>query len=341
MSSLPYSFDGEFLDHLDTSEYEKLYKTTWSQLALSVYHSEKEWPNQEDLLAHTPSLVFHGYSGFSLGQYSEFFIEPLPAAAALSFGTAGVTFGKVTPLAAHLFEAYRDEHFHGEWEYMESVRIQGVVSETVEVVLLNAIRRYADRYDVQPRLTQVGPVSWMTDEEMDRLEPSEAEGPYLIPRDIEPLRCFYYGSVNADPAASCIQYYRVLEYYAFFSLGSKIATFRRDFSLSDRDFLLAVGQMLSRDEKGPLIQLVALLADPLILSEAADAKLISAPNVQLLGNALYDFRNSIVHAKYDQRSALVVDSVIAPLSPTKAWLSILEKLAKAAIDSSSSKLKLD
>ncbi len=340
MSTLPYSFSGSAEDHLETRKHENVYKTTWPLLGLTIYHGQEEWPEQADLLAHTPGLTFQGYSGFCLGQYSEFFIEPLPTAAALSFGAVAITFGSATPLAVHLFDAYRDEHIHGEWEHIESVRIQGATSDNAEIILLNAIARYAERYEVQPKIVQIAPVAWMTEEELDRFEPSELPGSHLVPRDIEPLRCFYYAGINADPAFACIQYYRVLEYYAFFSLGTKVGALRRDSGLADREFLITIGQMLSRDEKGPLMQLIAQLADPVLLAKAAETKLITAPNPQMLGNALYDFRNSIVHGKYDQRAALYVDSVVAPPGTTKAWLTILEKLAKAAIDTCSSKLRL-
>lgn len=123
----------------------------------------------------------------------------------------------------------------------------------------------------------------------------------------------------------------VLRFLLF--LQAVIAKQRRDNLLSDRDFLLSAAQVLTRDEKSPLLKLIAQIANPTILQQAADEGLIKSPDPVRLGIAIYEFRNSIVHAKYDQKATLVVDSVISPPKITRTWKSVLERLANAAIAS--------
>lgn len=77
------------------------------------------------------------------------------------------------------------------------------------------MRRYAERFDLQPRVFEIAPVNWATEEDYADIQNRTDPDPTSIPGDIEPLRCFYFGSINAEPAAACIQFYRVLEYYAF------------------------------------------------------------------------------------------------------------------------------
>jgi hypothetical protein len=342
MPTIPTQISGpsseETEEHLVTERDGAISKTTWPLIGVAVFHESNSFPSQSDFAKNTPTLVFHGHSGYTIDQFSEFFIDNTTEPMELRIGSVEISFGDATPLAVHLFNAQQDEHVHGEWSFIRTVRIHGVAATNAEVVLLNALQRYAERFEVQPRVVEIAPVTWISDEEYERIPDRAGPDPVSITADLEPLRCFYYAAVNAEPAASCIQYYRVLEYYAFFSLQSSLSAIRHNNSVSERDFLLEVSKMLSRDEKGPLLKLVSNLADPSILRAAVEERLIQSQDATALGTALYDFRNSIVHAKYDQRSTLVVDSVTTPGRVTLAWKSLLERMAKAAIRVNAKKL---
>ncbi|MDO9310833.1 MAG: hypothetical protein Q7T85_03950, partial [Nitrosomonas sp.] len=230
-----------------------------------------------------------------------------------------------------------DENYFGDWGDITTVQIHGVRAENAEICLLNALMKYSSVYGIHPNVISMA--DWTHDVEQDQKNEIE-HLPSAIPRDIEPLRCFYYARVNVEAMVSCLQYYRVLEYYAFFSLQGDLTSLRRDSSISDNDFLLEVSKMISREEKGPLIKLVAMIAEPSVITSAVSSGLISSPDSTALGTAIYNFRNSIVHAKYDQRAAMRVDSVVSPSSEARAWMLILERLAEAAIKSYASMLRL-
>ena len=338
MPSIPLRFDPspsyDLESHLETQAVGNMSKIVWRSLDLVVFHSEEMFPTLDDFSKHTPGLVFHGHFGFSLGQYSEFFIGGLPIYCPMMFGSVEVTFGEPTPLAMRMFETYRDKHFHGEWENINSVRILGCTAHNAELVLLNAFDRYEESFSVLPHVEEINHISWAEPPETDEeaLLKKPLTFPAAVVSDIDALRCFYYARTNPEPATACIQYYRVLEYYAFFSLQQTLALKRRDSSLSDRDFLLSTTQLLTRDEKSPIVKLVGELADSTILGTAHKAGFIRNADASQLGLALYEFRNSVVHAKYDQRVALSVDSVVATPSDTQAWQTVLHALAKRALN---------
>jgi hypothetical protein len=87
-----------------------------------------------------------------------------------------------------------------------------------------------------------------------------------------------------------------------------------------------------RDERTPIIRLVGKLASTSLLRRAAKAGFIAELKGELLGSAIYDFRNAVVHAKYDQRGAIVAQPVLDQPSLTLEWRNILQELAKSAIE---------
>jgi hypothetical protein len=129
-----------------------------------------------------------------------------------------------------------------------------------------------------------------------------------------------------------VQYYRILEFYAFFDLETNVSNLRHDRKIIDRDFLVKVANAMTRDERTPIIRLVDKLARTTLLRRAVKAGFITEPKGELLGSAIYNFRNAVVHAKYDQRDAIVAQPVLDQPSLTQEWRNILQELAKGAIE---------
>ena len=337
MLAIPLTFDPEPWDedakYLTTTVSSAKTVVTWQTLGLTVSHSAEHWPTLSDLSEQTAGLHFYGHFGFSLDRYSEFFVEDLPNVGAFRFGEIEVTFGQPSPLIFYMFDKYRDKHYHGDWENLTTVRIFGCRRDTAELVLLNAFDRYEEHYGVLPRATEVSEIEWNVDFAVDEEELTESPiacSPSLA-ADIEPLRCMYYARTSAEPAAACIQFYRVLEYYAFFAQSQRLGALRRDPSVSDRDFLLGAAQLLTKDEKAPIVKLISELVAMEALQLAVSNGIIKSTDPILLAVAAYDFRNSVVHAKYDQRTNLIVDPVVSASTNTNVWRKILHQLAKDAI----------
>jgi hypothetical protein len=337
MLAVPLSFDpspwDEDAKYLSSATSNGKTFVTWRDLGLSVAHVAEDWPTLLDLAENTLGLYFHGQFGFSLERYSEFFVEELPNAAAFRFGNTEITFGQPSPLICYMFERNRDEHYHGGWDNLTTIRILGCEHIFAELVLLNAFNHYEDRYGSLPRVNEISEIEWDVGFAID--EQDLSDNPIVcspsLPADVEPLRCMYYARSSTDPASACIQFYRVLEYYAFFAQSQRIGSLRRDSSVSDRDFLVSAAQLLTKDEKTPIVKLISELVKRETLELAAKNDLIKAPESNLIGVAAYEFRNAVVHAKYDQRTNLIVDPVISAPTSTNVWRRVLHQLAKDAI----------
>ena len=89
--------------------------------------------------------------------------------------------------------------------------------------------------------------------------------------------------------------------------------------------------MIFRNERTPIVRLVTRLAGKRLLTRAVKAGLIAQEQPELLGEALYAFRNSFVHAKYDQRALILSPSLLEEDSKPHEWRHILEQLAQSAI----------
>lgn len=319
----------------------------WPDLGISVHHAGSyDQPDFADMLTRTPQLKLFGRTGFAIAKYGEFLVENLLKMDEFRFGSVEVSFGQPTMLFRYLFDRHHRRKYMGEWDELFSCRIVGVQADDVELVLLNGFAKYEELHGILPSPSNILEFDWMAWQDKAEAEPeAHSEGDTVFPSavlgDIEPLRCMFYATNATEPAAACIQFYRVLEFYAFLSLTRNMGVLRRDSDVSDREFLFKSAQLLTKEEKGPIIKLVADLATKDLLDFAVAEGLVKGPDRAALGNALYDFRNSIVHAKQDQRVPLTVDSVLLPSKTTKAWRHMLHQLALKALKSHSTIRHLD
>lgn len=327
---IPVTFDPPAWEseHLEIRKEEHAYSITWRETGITVWASKPKEPEHKNLLRHTPTLKFHGMFGYSIGTYHEFFIGAVDNYAEFGLGKADVSIGDVSPLAIFLFGAYYHRKAHGdEWNYLSTVRIQNAPVEFAEMYLLNALQLFGDGYFEQPVVLPFGPVEWWEPAEPKALP----ERVTSIPVDIEPLRFFYYGRRETEHESACLQFYRVLEFYAFFEVQADVAKLRGNTALSDREFLTRVANVIFRNERTPIVRLVTRLAGKRLLARAVKAGLITQEQPELLGEALYAFRNSFVHAKYDQRALILSPSLLEEDSKLYEWRHILGQLAQSAI----------
>jgi hypothetical protein len=74
------------------------------------------------------------------------------------------------------------------------------------------------------------------------------------------------------------------------------------------------------------------LASDDVLERALSARLIDTKDATLFGAKLYDFRNSVVHAKYDQRNLIFSPSTIPGESEAGLWREPFRQLAWSALE---------
>lgn len=146
-------------------------------------------------------------------------------------------------------------------------------------------------------------------------------------KDIEPVRLYYYALSETDNASACLYYYRILEFYSFLMKYEELEKRRRDYTLSPKDFLFEVSKVLTQNEKQDICSFVSRLITTPIMDLAITNNLVKAPDNGSLCNALYEFRNSIVHAKYEHRMTMTVESILNPSAEIIGWKRILRELA--------------
>jgi hypothetical protein len=326
---IPVDFDPPAWEpeHLQIRKTGRTYSVKWPLLGVTLLSRKAQEPDHVDLLRRNEHLTFHGMFGYSVDGYHEFFVTAVEDYEEFRLGSADITFGAVTPLAMFLFSAHYHRKAHGdEWGYLSTIRIENAPIDQVEAYLLNAMLVFGEHY-YPPTVVPFGPVEWW---EPDEPRPIPPRIP-TIPVDIEPLRLIHHGLRETEHESACLQFYRVLEFYAFFELQSEVGQLRNDSTLHERQFLLRVSRLVFRNERTPIVRLVTRLVTKKLLSRAVKVGLISHNDPGLLGNALYDFRNSLVHAKYDQRASILAPSPIAEQTVTHEWRHILQELARTAL----------
>jgi hypothetical protein len=137
---------------------------------------------------------------------------------------------------------------------------------------------------------------------------------------------------QVDDVAACVYFYRTLEYFSFFTNATEMNRLRHDPNVSDADFSRSLLDLVSRDEKGPIFRLITSFADTAILDNAVTNGLIKNPVGNLLCEALYAFRNSIVHGKFSYGYSLLSGSVLQEDPIVPKWKVLLRKLARLALD---------
>jgi hypothetical protein len=340
--TVPFEFSprsDEFEEHhLEYKDVPGGQAITWPLVGVTIIvPSHDPYPNFNDIEKANGGLVrFHGLTGFSIGSYHELLVQELTSHFGFKMGKIEVTFGLASPLIAYLFQDLHREKYFGLWEHISTARIAGADHDEAETAFINAAIRYSEAFGMLPSIFA------MDESLLFGEEPEEHQATVLIQdppiKDIDAIRFFYHGVSQADDAAACIYFYRVMEYYSFLTNKKQLSSFRHDSSMSDDDFAKQILQLITKEEKGPFLKLINLIADDALLKQASAAGLIKDANSGLLGEAIYAFRNSIVHGKTSYGYDLQSSSVLTENSSLPLWRAILRSLARRAMHNFGSKL---
>jgi hypothetical protein len=305
---------------------------SWPVIGARIFVPKNTKLHLEDLTAANNGAFNHyGQFGFTLGNYSEFFVS-MPHAKYCGFKMAGVeaSFGDATPLAVLIFDPFHREKWFGTWDTILSLRIIGVGADEAEIAFLNAMTAYEEKFGILPDLFHIDPNLILDYEESDYEEQIYVAPPMVT--NLDPLRFCYNGMVQVDDVAACIYFYRTLEYFSFFTNASEMNRLRHDANLSDAEFSRRVLDLVSRDEKGPILKLINSLVEKAILDSAVTDGLIKTPVGNVLCEALYAFRNSIVHGKFSYGYSLLSGSVLHEDPMVPQWKVLVRKLARLSLD---------
>lgn len=352
---IPYEFDPP------ASNYEEAHlvfqdapggeTVSWPLVGVSLFlPKDKMFPSLDEIEgANRGKLKVHALSGFSIGSYHEFLViiqgdNHFSADGhkyyGFKMGSIEATFGLATPLAALLFSSLHRGKYFGEWYEIASLQIFGVDADEVKSAFICACAAYRDKFGILPVLFSLDDsflFSGVDEDEENNIGEHELVTMPPIITNIEPLRFLYSGLLQRDDAAACIYYYRVLEYFSFFTNAREMKKLRHDDTISDADFPKRILDFITKDEKGPIFKLIISIVDDGMLASAASEKLIGNAAGNSLCEALYAFRNSIVHGKFSYGYALQSMSILDEDPKLPRWRLLLRDLAHRALDRYGSK----
>lgn len=285
--------------------------------------------------------------GVAWHNYSEIFVHisgvgEWPAHGRLRFriGETSVEVGPPSPAAVFLLESYYEYEDFGQtgFEIYESIRLFPVAAENATNVLLQALFYLNSHY--------LRPGSGAAQPRYLRLPKDDEDGydgyrepnlhrarvrnrPPLVA--LEPVLIFN-DAVLLHGESRFLGFYRVLEYFFHRALVASVAAGRLNAALSDEALIT-----MARTQK-ELPQLASLLAAILTPAEkqrlssfAAYRRLIAKPDARLIPEALYLFRNSLVHAKEAEIGRTTLPDPFKIDEITDHWAFIAETCAVKAI----------
>lgn len=345
MTYIPFEFiyekdDDTYMAHLETEKVGGLVTVKWQYVVDKICHtSEDHYPSLADIEKNTPSFRNHSEYGYSLGTYNEFFIfsnhcmDEIIEHVTFKIGSIAVSVGEMTPLARYIYDGYHNNDFHPEIDSISSIRILGIQPERVEAFLLYVYIKLHKEYGFKFMLFNFYDFDY-PEEEKDTNGKKEYEVKAFPDHvsDIEPLRFYFKGINNDDHSNAFLQFYRVLEYYSIIQYHDNISELRWEREITTKNFILEIQKIFNKDERSAICKLVVTVADAALIARAKKAGLIESTNINVFANTLYEFRNSLVHAKYDQRGSILSESIFTPHTKLHQWRLILEDMALRTLE---------
>jgi len=342
MAIVPLNLDFSTIDYrselVETTK-DGLKSFCWDLLNIEISFVDSEenryWPRIEDIEKQTPSFKFHEKFGYTIDKFSEFLIiaeewDYAPNVCIKVDGGIEISVGDLTPMGCYIFDIFHDNNYHPEFEYCKSIRIHGCSSDGVELYLLNALNKLKDELKFSFSFVSLTTPDY--EEEENEKEYEIKEDKSLIPNfDIIPNRLLYKGIEETDKSNSFLDFYRILEYYSIIIMENEINILRNNPSISKRDFVIDLNKRMNDNERALLGRLVKQVADGKLLNFCEKNNIIDKPKPDLLSNNLYDFRNSLVHAKSNQKLLTYTKSIFIRDKNLDNWTYICKELAKNAM----------
>jgi len=342
MTKIPIKFEKD--DDLDWSDLltrnvtDGIVSVKWSELDIEILFGDTElnehWPDINDIKKHTPNFHFYETFGFTIDKYSEFLIaveewENAPDICIKETSGIEITVGDVTPLGHYLFDIFHDNNVHPELEWCRSIRIYGCDKENVELYLLNSINKLIYKYKFSFNFCSLDPYEYWDEDEITEVEFKEIS--LITNSELIPNRLFYKGLKETDKGNSFLDFYRILEYYSIISQETLVNKLRNDSTISKREFVIRMNKVINDQEIALLGKLISKIADSSILNFCEKNNLIEKAKSDLLTNKLYEFRNSLVHSKMNQKSLPITKSLFEKEDKLSEWNFVCKELANSAM----------
>jgi len=341
MTKIPITFikdeDLEWPDLLTKTVENGIVSVKWVAVNIEILFSDTErnssWPDIKDIKKHTPNFNLYETMGYTIDKYSEFLIiaedwENAPDICLKETSGVEITVGDLTPLGHYIFDIFHDRHFHPDLDYCRSIRIYGCNNDDVELYLLNAVNNLIYEHNFSFSFCSLDSYDWDDEEEQEVVY---QEAPLIVNDELIPNRLFYKGLKESDKTNSFLDFYRILEYYSIINQEALVDKLRRDSTISKREFVIQMNKVINDQEIALLGKLIAKIADSKILAFCERNNLIDKAKPDLLTNKLYEFRNSMVHSKMNQKSLPFTKSLFKKEDNLSEWNYVCKELANSAM----------
>lgn len=344
MTKIPISFkkdeDKKWSDLLIRDISDGIVSVKWPEINIEIFFSDTKkkkneyWPDINDIKKYTPNFHFYETFGFTVNKYSEFLIiteewEKAPDICLKVNSGIEITIGDITPLGHFIFDIFHDNDIHPELELCKSIRIIGCDSENVELYLLNAINKLIYEYNFSFNFCSLDTYEYWDENEIKEEEFKEIS--LTVNSDLIPNRLFYKGLKETDNTNSFLDFYRILEFYSIINQETLVDKLRNDSNISKREFVIEMNKVINDQEIALLGKLISKISDSKILMYCENNKLIDKAKPDLLTNKLYEFRNSLVHSKMNQKSLPFTKSLFEKEDKLHEWNYVCKELAHNAM----------
>ncbi|WP_340031129.1 hypothetical protein NSQ20_25475 [Paenibacillus sp. FSL K6-1122] len=249
----------------------------------------------------------------------------------------GVEISEPSNLYRLLFASFsRDDYFNG-WGFYETIKLKGCEQNEIDRVLqqvLFLLAKYNRPEDgVVGDYPQIIPYTytdnlyiWNNPNEDIEIDLTD----FNTTKYHEPIAFYNKGRKSEEP----IYFYRVLEFFFIINRKNEIEELIFDYNTStDMDGFIKnmtnlYGNKEEKDLEGLLRNVDGIHE---VVEKANEMELVISNDVSTFVKALYQYRNSFVHAKWDYRHDINIPNLLEDNVKDAHWLTILKKLAEMVI----------
>ncbi len=315
------------------------------------------------LIDNLSGFKYYNHFGFSYNNYAEFFIgndSTFPyelygntTNINLSFKIAGyyIEINSVSQLCQILLEPYYSKYLdyiadRGLIEYFYTIKIYDSPINQHKHLLIKALY-YLNSHYLHKTDSFVKIYNVLTDDYDTIIEDSENEMIVNIERkrirtrkdfiSIEPIILFNHASTQ-DKENRFLGFYRILEFFFNRALEHEFKKLRNDSNISEKEIIKIIQRKDERYLLFTLLNNILTKAEKKrIVTFLISKSFIDKDKFEYFCGKLYEYRNSLVHAKEYQIDSTKLPDLFNETKDYKIWNYVVRVLARACIERMNSK----
>lgn len=354
----------DFEHHLDGLEYHKssneieiIFRE--QNVSLKLNAKALKSLSKGDLIDNIRQFKYYNHYGFSFENYGEYFIGndsnslyELYGANTnidLSFKIAGsqIEINTVSDLCKILLQPYYSKYLEyiadrGLGEYFYTIKIYDTPVAEHKELLLKSIyylnSHYMHKTGSFVKIYQVLPKDFdVLIDDFDDIENYTINVERKRTRtrkdfiSIEPIIFFNHASTQSKEN-SFLSFYRILEFFFYRALESELKKQRFDSAVSEKSIIQSIQK---KDERSLLLKLLkntlTSAEKQKIVSFLLHKSLIDKNSFDCFSDKLYEYRNSLVHAKEYQINSTQIPDLFGEKNECNAWNFVIRNIAKICI----------